>query len=271
MPEALRARGVSLLAIIAVLALCVLGRVPVASAEESATMRLSDARDARPFGEFSIVLAERGENRVEERTVHFRAVFDGYEHGGVSRTVLGILEDAYREMGRKLDHFPLQPVTVVLYTEKDFFDITRLPAWTAGAYDGKIRLPVRGIEKESGLSLRNVLYHEYVHALVHSITPRAPMWLNEGLAEYLVPRGFQRVGQAIPIQSLEGSFPLGDQRLMALAYAESFSAVSHLVERNGLYAVKRLLVALSRGDSLDEAFRGAFSISYDEFASAWGR
>jgi len=263
MPEVLRARGVAWLAGVTVLALCLQADSRAASAASG------PFRHSRPGT--LVASAEGVENRVEEQTVHFKAVFDGYEHGGVSRTVLGILEDAYREMGQQLDHFPLKPVTVVLYTEKDFFDITRLPAWTAGAYDGRIRLPVRGIEKESGLSLRQVLYHEYVHALVHSITPRAPMWLNEGLAEYLVPRGFHKVGQAIPIQSLENSFPLGDQRLMALAYAESFSAVSYLVEQHGLYAVKRLLMALSRGDALDAAFRGAFPISYDEFASTWGR
>jgi tetratricopeptide (TPR) repeat protein len=210
-------------------------------------------------------------SRVEEQTLHFKVVFDGYAHSGVSRTVLGILEDAYRFIGQKMDYFPMEPVTVVLYTEKDFFDITELPAWAAGAYDGKIRLPVKGLEKQRSESLRHVLFHEYVHAMVHSITAEAPLWLNEGLAEYLAPRGLEKTGQAIPLRSLEDAFPMGDHRLTALAYMESYSAVSYLAGKHGLYSIKKLLLALSKGRDLDSAFREAFYVTYEEFVSTWGK
>ncbi len=212
-----------------------------------------------------------GANRVDEETLHFKAVFDGYRHGGVSRTVLGILEDAYAELGREFGYFPEEPVTVVLYTERDFFDVTMLPAFTAGAFDGKIRLPVKGLEAESRESMRHVLFHEYVHALVHSITRNAPLWLNEGLAEYLVPRGFQKTGQALPLKSLERAFPLHDQALTITAYVVSYSAVSHLAERHGLYRLKELLFALGSGEDINEAFYSSFYVTYDDFVSTWGR
>lgn len=210
-------------------------------------------------------------NRVDEETLHFKAVFDGYRHGVVSRTVLGILEDAYAELGREFGHFPEDPVTVVLYTERDFFDVTMLPAFTAGAFDGKIRLPVKGLEDESRESMRHVLFHEYVHALVHSITQNAPLWLNEGLAEYLVPRGFKKTGQALPLKSLERAFPLNDQALTIAAYIVSYSAVYHLAERHGLYRLKELLFALGRREGLNEAFYSSFYVTYDEFVAMWGR
>jgi tetratricopeptide (TPR) repeat protein len=210
--------------------------------------------------------------RVDEETLHFRVVFDGYEHGSISRDVLGILEDAYRHAGRELDYFPEEPVTVVIYTEKDFFDITMLPAWTAGAFDGKIRLPIRGMDEITDITLEHVLYHEYVHALVESITHRVPLWLNEGLAEYLVPRDyFVRIGQLIPLRSLERGFPLGDQRQMTIAYMESYSAVSELVERYGLARFKEMLFALGEGKDLNGAFSSAFFITYDDFVSTWGK
>jgi tetratricopeptide (TPR) repeat protein len=211
-------------------------------------------------------------HRVDEETLHFRVVFDGYEHGSVSRDVLGILEDAYRSVGRELDYFPEEPVAVVIYTEKDFFDITMLPAWTAGAFDGKIRLPIRGMDEITDITLEHVLYHEYVHALVERITRRVPLWLNEGLAEYLVPRDyFVRVGQLIPLRSLEQGFPLGDQRQMTIAYMQSYSAVSELVERYGLPRFKEMLFALGEGEDLNSAFSSAFFITYDEFVSTWGK
>jgi tetratricopeptide (TPR) repeat protein len=210
--------------------------------------------------------------RVDEETLHFRVAFDGYEHGSISRDVLGILEDAYREVGRNLDYFPEEPVTVVIYTEKDFFDITMLPAWTAGAFDGKIRLPIRGVEEITDVSLEHVLHHEYVHALVETITTRVPLWLNEGLAEHLVPRDyFVRVGQLIPLRNLERGFPMGNQRQMIIAYMESYSAVSELVERYGLPRFKEMLTALGEGEDLNSAFSSAFSTTYDEFVSTWGK
>lgn len=207
---------------------------------------------------------------VKEETLHFKVLFNGYEHGGLSRSIIGILEDAYRTIGQELNYFPSAPVTVILYTRKDFFDITRVPGWTGGIYDGKIRVPVKGLRGDEEV-LRRVLFHEYTHALVHSITRNCPQWINEGLADYFSGGYSERVGQVIPLRSLEGPFLGLDRRVVGIAYRESYSAVSYLVDRYGLFRIKELLLSLSGGADLNEAFNSAFSISYDEFVSAWGR
>jgi tetratricopeptide (TPR) repeat protein len=217
-------------------------------------------------------LRARGSSHVAEQSRHFKVVFDGYKHGAISRTVLDILEDAYRDLGQKMDYFPSRTVTVVLYTEKNFFDVTLLPAWTAGAFDGKIRLPVKGVEQEAPGKLRQVLYHEYVHAMLYDMAPgRLPHWLNEGLAEYLVPRGLAKTGQVLPLRSLTDSFPVGNQRTMMLAYSESYSAVAHLADAYGLWKVKELILALGRGEDLDSAFQSAFYLGYEDFLRDWGK
>lgn len=82
---------------------------------------------------------------IDESTRHFKVIFDGHENGNISRKVLGILDDAYRFAGKELNYFPDQPITVIIYTEKEFFDTTLAPGWAGGAYDfigGKIRIPV---------------------------------------------------------------------------------------------------------------------------------
>jgi hypothetical protein len=160
---------------------------------------------------------------------------------------------------------------VVLYSEEEFRDLTRMPPWVKGAYDGKIRLPVKGIEKQDGSVLRKVIYHEYVHAMVHSITADCPLWVNEGLAEYFSEGAPRDIGQVIPLGSLERSFPLGGGRVTEAAYLESHAAVAWLVEKYGLYSVKEFLRNLSDGLGTDEAFSSAFFSPYDEFLSGWGR
>lgn len=210
---------------------------------------------------------------VNESSSHFKVVFDGYEHGGISREVIGILEDAYKAVGNDLGHFPQGPVTVILYTEKDFFDTTRAPGWAGGIYDrfdGRIRIPVRGAEGQKAL-LKRVLFHEYTHAVVHSITPRCPLWINEGLAEYFSGDYPKKIGQVIPLNSLEHSFTWIRGDKVIIAYWESYSAVSYLIEKYGLYRMKDLLFLLSKGSDLNTAFSGVFPVTYSDFTARWGR
>ncbi len=207
---------------------------------------------------------------IEESTEHFKILFDGYEHGKVNREIISILEDAYRFVGRELDYFPAEPLTVILYTNKDFYDTTQAPTWSDGIYDGKIRLPVRGIEGQ-GAILKKVLFHEYTHAVVHSLAKRCPLWINEGLAEYFSRSYPQKIGQVIPLNYLETSFAGLGGNSVGLAYWESYSAVSYLVDKHGLYKIKDLLFSFSKGTDINNAFKDAFGIKYNEFVSEWGK
>lgn len=211
----------------------------------------------------------------DQQKVHFKVQFSKFEYTGVENTVLDILEEAYRTIGSDFNYYPPSSITVILYNEQGFFDVTRAPGWAGGLYDGKIRIPIKDIEGKEEL-LKRILFHEFVHALVRSITPRCPVWLNEGLAEYfsedeeLLKMG-EQLGQLIPLRLLEGGFPSGDVRLVALAYLESYTAVSDLIEKHGLFRIKECLDALSKGESLSGAFRTIFGVSYEEFAAKWGR
>lgn len=209
---------------------------------------------------------------ISESSAHFKVVFDGYEHGGISRKVIGILEDAYRSIGNELGHFPSEPVTVILYTNKDFYDTTQAPGWAGGSYDpydGKIRVPVKGAEGNEAL-LKRVLFHEYAHAVVFSLTRTCPLWINEGIAEYYSGRGGRRAGQVIPLNYLERSFGWLNDRV-GIAYLVSYSAVAHLIERYGAYRVKEALLSLSRGNDPNKAFTDAFSMTYNDFVAKWGK
>ena len=210
------------------------------------------------------------ERLINESTTHFKVSFDGYAHGDLSRKVIDILEDAYRTIGKEMDHFPSEPVSVVLYTNRDFYDITQSPEWSGGIFDGKIRIPIRGVESREG-ELRKVLFHEYTHAVVHSLTPRCPLWVNEGLAEYFSTSSDKRIGQLLPLTSLEVSFSGLRPENIRVAYWESYSAVSYLIERYGLHRIKKFLLALPKGSDLDQAFENAFSVTYRDFTSSWGK
>lgn len=204
------------------------------------------------------------------RTANFTVLFDGYEHDELKVTVLGILKDAFADVGKELDHFPAEPVTVILYTSKDFSDVTRAPEWAGGMFgkiDGKIRVPVQGAEGQER-TLRRVLYHEYVHAALHSLAPACPLWLHEGLAQYLSGERGVSVGQVIPLPMLAGGFP-GDPRAAHAAYMESLQAVSDLVDERGMPVMRRLLNELGSGKGIEEAFAAAYGEPFSRWAFSW--
>ncbi|MBN2345477.1 MAG: hypothetical protein JXO51_03740 [Candidatus Aminicenantes bacterium] len=204
------------------------------------------------------------------RAARFTVLFDGYEHEAIKHAVLGILKDAYSDIGKELNFFPEQPVTVILYTAKDFSDVTRAPAWVGGMFgqlDGKIRVPVQGAEGRAG-ELRRVLYHEYTHAALFAMAPGCPLWLHEGLAQHFSGDEVVNVNQAIPLGMLANGFPR-EPRLAYLAYMESLQAIQDLVEEFGMARLRRLLAGLRGGRDLESAFASAYGESFSRWAAAW--
>lgn len=239
-------------------------------ANAQAALRMKSDPDLRALVERLEREKPAQESFLKEETLHFKILFDGYEHGAVSSKVLQILEDAYVSIGAQIGHFPRDAVTVIVYPGKEFYDVTRMPDWSGGIFDGKIRLPLKGIDDYDPEVLKKVLYHEYTHALVYSITPNCPTWVNEGLAMYFSGERREKVGQLISLRSLEKQFPRSHD-LSTTAYSVSYSAVTHLIENYGLYSIRDFLFALSRGESVEGAFNSAFFVSYNDFVSSWGR
>jgi tetratricopeptide (TPR) repeat protein len=228
----------------------------------------------------------RREHRTEKDfsrdvTSHFSIKYEGRERIEAGRIVLRILEDAYGEVGRALSYYPEQEIAVILYSNQQFQEVTDAPGWSGGIYDGKIRIPIGGIEQETP-ALRRLLKHEYTHAVVRAITRRIPTWLNEGLAQHFEGREIgprqkdmlRRLVQSRKMPSLrdlEGSFLGLNGTEASLAYLISLSAVVHMADRYGMYRVKMVLEELASGVDTGRAIDKALLISYEEFERGWLR
>lgn len=229
----------------------------------------------------------RKEHRTEkdfnrEVTSHFSIKYEGREKIEAGRIILRILEDSYGEVGRALSYYPDREIAVILYSNQQFQDVTDAPGWSGGIYDGKIRIPIGGIENETP-GLRRLLIHEYTHAVVRAITPRrVPTWLNEGLAQYFegreVPphqremlRHLNNAGRVPPLADLEGSFLGLNGHQASSAYLLSLSAVRHMVDRYGMYRVKMVLEELASGADPARAINNALLIAHQDFERGWKR
>ncbi len=214
----------------------------------------------------------------ERRGAHFSVFFEGPSDDGVARKIVDILEDAYYRVGTALMTYPSETINVVLYTQQQFQDVTRSPAWAAGVYDGRIKLPVGGALKQEG-ELRRVVEHEFVHAAVSNMAGRVvPTWLHEGLAMALEEGGgsgadqiLARVNGRVPLAALSRGFTGLTGPQAQIAYAESLQAVKRMVALRGLPAVVSLLHALGRGAEFDSAFQQAIFMRLDDFEAELAR
>lgn len=214
----------------------------------------------------------------EVRTEHFVALFEAATDEPLAREVVERLEAAYWRVGKTLGVYPARPITVVLYTREEFRDITRLADWSVAAYDGRIRVPLRGTLEQRD-ELDRVLSHEFVHAVVALVGGRTvPAWVNEGLATVLEPEGpegaeapLARTGERPALSQLHRSFVGLPKRDAEIAYASSARAVRRLIEQHGAAAVVALLKDLAGGSPFASAFHQRIAMRYEDFAALAAR
>jgi tetratricopeptide (TPR) repeat protein len=206
---------------------------------------------------------------------HFTVSFEGPAEAALATQALEVLDRAYWRIGLVLGGtYPNEPVPVVLYTSEQFRDVTRSPTWAAAAYDGIIRVPMRGA-LDNATELDRVLSHEFTHALIRNLAPRGvPTWLNEGLATALetgdldwAEHQVQRQPAPVPLRALQSGFSrlTGDQA--QLAYATSALAARRLIEEAGGFAIANLLRDLGAGVDFETAFLHRIQRPFSEFAS----
>jgi len=205
---------------------------------------------------------------VQLESRHFRVSFADDEERSAVRLVLATLEDAYDSVGRKLGSYPDEPTAVVLYTQQDFHAVTQTPDWAGAAFDGRIKIPVRGLTADDG-SFSRLVRHEYAHSVIARLSGSAcPVWLNEGLAVWAEEDADgERAAWAeakiadqelFSLSQLAGSFTRLPATRAELAYAESYLAVRALIDRYGTRKLPTLLAALGRTHTMQEAFAAVY-------------
>lgn len=200
----------------------------------------------------------------------FSVMFEGPAEERLAARATAVLDAAFWRIGKVIGQYPSNSIAVVLYTERQFRDITRAPEWSDGLYDGRIRIPVRGASQNL-VAFDRVLTHELTHAMVTSLAPRGvPVWLHEGLAQYFEPgdalgarRRLRAARLFVPLSDLEGAFHDLETNEAVIAYDESLFAVNTLMERVGK-GVSFLIQDLGQGVPVSQAIQ-RFGFSYSEF------
>src|SRR5579871_688394 len=206
---------------------------------------------------------------------HFTLHYEGKHTSEALRSqILQALESDYDDLSRDLGNPARDNILVTLYTEQAFFDVTHAPTWSGAINDGKLRIPVSGLNSVTP-ELARVLKHELAHSFINQLSGgRCPGWLHEGIAQFLEPTSLGSQGrqlailfksqQNIPINALEGSFAGFNTTQAYVAYAESLAAVTYINETYGMSDIQRILQRLSEGNSTESALRSTIHSDYGQ-------
>ncbi|HUO13808.1 MAG TPA: peptidase MA family metallohydrolase [Verrucomicrobiae bacterium] len=215
-------------------------------------------------------------NFSEHESSHFVLHYEGKQTSEAFRSqILTALESDYDDLARDLGNPPRDNITVTLYTEQAFFDVTQAPTWSGAINDGKLRIPISGLTSMTP-ELAHVLKHELAHSFITQLSAgRCPPWLHEGIAQFLEPKSLGSNGrqlavlfksqQNIPLNALEGSFMSFSGAQAYVAYAESLAAVTYINDTYGMSDIQRILERLSEGNSTEAALRSVIHEDYGQF------
>jgi tetratricopeptide (TPR) repeat protein len=202
-------------------------------------------------------------------TPHFNLRHDGDLDPELARQVGDYLEARFRDLSDAFKHAPQQPITVLLYPNRQFRDVTQAPDNIVGLYDGKIRVPLGGIRKLDP-SAQQVLVHELTHAVIHSKTRgTCPRWLQEGLAQRMEGRPFSRADRERVLGLLRGIDPARWASSASLSYPAALSLTLYLEERRGFSGLVGLLDRLGAGASVEAGLLEIYGEGYDEICRRW--
>ncbi len=195
--------------------------------------------------------------------------------------IRGALLEARREVGADFAYWPNYKIVVLIYNPENFRALrAKRPEWVAGEYDGKMRVRLPEGQQDVD-AVKEILYHEYTHALVHDLTNgRCGRWFDEGLATYegkrYGPKDLDQLRSAAAQDRLiswdqldqQFSFDLPGEAV-ALAYQQSYSLVRYLVERYGFWRIRRVLKAVTADHPTLETLKAELHVSQSSLERGW--
>lgn len=157
--------------------------------------------------------------------------------------------------------------------------------WVAGVAlypEQKVILRAASIRLAEVAEIDALIAHELAHivlaAIRHPESVSQPVWLHEGLAQWVSERLVfdspyqlklaQKTGALHSFARLEGSFP-EEAGGAAIAYQQSESLVRFLVYRMGAERVREVLRRMSEGENFYVAFRRVAGASFYDLETEW--
>ncbi|MBN2502779.1 MAG: hypothetical protein JXB38_18515 [Anaerolineales bacterium] len=196
--------------------------------------------------------------------------------------VLAIANTAIEEQGAFFQLELEEPIQAIIYNSYDEYN-----AWAREDAHRSSGMAYAGhnlifANTQNTTALEEILSHEighiYFHYYLGDKVYDVPVWLNEGIAQYLEPVNHSYVISWTQSQMQDDAwlslFVLGSNHYFygedrQLSYAEAYCAVLYMTETYGEQSILDLLDAYKEGKSTDKAFEAVFGLTLSEFEAEW--
>ncbi len=177
------------------------------------------------------------------------------------------------------------PIRIWVYSNRKDFQgaqAANSESWIVGTAYPQFHVILAVLPDGDTAEVGRVIPHEISHQLLHQATENPfnspPTWMDEGLAVMNQRGGDQDYpslvqdaadqGKLFSVRALDAQFPL-DPADANLAYAESLSIVTFIVNHYGQDKLAALIDVFRQGVSFDEATKKALGVDLDGLDQAW--
>ncbi len=181
--------------------------------------------------------------------------------------------------------FPSKTYKIYLLEDKgrfNNFSKNDLPEWSSAiAYIKSNTIILKINSAEDVIESSKTLVHELSHLLLYHHFNRkyTPVWINEGLAEYMAGKDISVSEKTIIANALWANTLISLTRIDSLltfngiearlAYLESFSAVSYFIHKHGMDSLYLLLGNISNTNNINHAFLKTVGYDFIDFELDW--
>jgi len=156
---------------------------------------------------------------------------------------------------------PDNRITVIVYSQSEYRKFVRIPEWSSGFFDGKIRIPVISGNSPQ-YSLKSTVFHEYTHALQYQKTSGNLInyWFAEGLAKYVECSGlnfnYKPSGEYILAKDINSVFINNKSEFnkISSAYFQSYYIMKNVIDRYGAIAITNIIQNFNKNRNINRAF-----------------
>ncbi len=164
----------------------------------------------------------------------------------------------------------------------DTFSKNDLPEWSrAIAYVKENTIILKINSAEDVLESSKTLVHELSHLLLYRRfnKQKIPVWINEGLAEYMAGKEFSVsektiianalwANTLIPLSRIDSLLSFGAVKAR-LSYLESLAAVKFYIGKHGIKSLYKLLENIDRTADVNQAFLITVGYDFIDFELEW--
>ena len=237
---------------------------------------------------------EFGQNKVQYeyfdwnyiRSPHFD-VFFYKQNSALAKFTVNESEEAYEQISKHLRWTIKKPISIIVYNSHNDFQQTNVVdsymyegiGGVTELFKNRVVLPFEGSYDQ----FRHVIHHELVHAIVNDmmyggsiqgiitgkIKLRIPLWVNEGLAEYLSLNWDTKSDMIIRDMAIHEQMPRVEQLDAYMAYRGGQSVWRYIASTYGREKVGEILLEMKQSQNAEKGFRRALGMDYEDLSKKW--